>query len=502
MTGTFEPRNLPDLLRVSALRYPERPSVADRSEELTYEALFQRSSTFAAGLRDHGIGPGDVVALALERSTDYVALIHGVLSLGATYVPLDLQSPRARLGEMVRDANPRLVVVDGRGASLLPGAMRLLMFAELKGRRSRYSDPPAEVDPQAVAAILFTSGSTGSPKGVPVTHAGVCAFVGDLAETIALAEGDVVISVSQFHFDLSTFDLFGSVRAGACVRLASPGDLLFGASLARTIAASRASVLYAVPSMYGQLLERAFPADLESLRICMFAGEIMPEKVLRRLRASCPTARLFNLFGPTETNVCLICELSEATNPADIPIGTPPRHTTVWLEGDAGIELVEGSGEIVVCGPAVMRGYWNGEPLPRAPSGHSVYHTGDFAFLHEDGEYRFLGRGDGRAKRSGHRVDVSEIERCLTSDPSVEQCVVTIAQRGKRLVAFVRVTSGGADLGALDARCRLHLPYYMIPEEIRLIDRFPLLSNGKLDKVALTDLANSNPGNGEENDSQ
>ena len=524
-------RLLPDLVVASARRHPERHAVVMEEHRLTYGELDTMSDRFARSLIAHGVRRGDRVALWLPKSPEAIMALYGVMKAGAAYVPVDPNAPPARLAAIARDCEVAgLVTLARRGAELdeafgARAPMRALWFADLTCAASTTprvaglpgvpwgavsGEPAGPPDVRALeddlAYLLYTSGSTGEPKGVMMSHRNALAFVEWATATFALTPEDRLANHAPFHFDLSTFDLFAAAAAGAALYPVPPRAASFPAAIARLWCEAGLTVWYATPSTLGLLLTHGGLADLDlsALRVLLFAGEVMPARVLRRLMALAPRARFANLYGPTETNVCTWYDVvSLPADDAALPIGTACSGDEVFVLDDALKPVPEGGvGELWVRGATVMHGYW-GRPERTALAIQALelspgltdraYRTGDLVRKRPDGQLEFLGRRDHQVKTRGYRVELGEIESTLHRHPDVDEAVVLAIPDeaiSHRLRAVVVLKFGGtADAAALRAHCALTLPRYMVPETIAFRSRLPRTSSGKVDRRALAELA-------------
>jgi amino acid adenylation domain-containing protein len=493
-----------------AERAPDRIAVDGSSEVLTYRALDELANRFARVLQKAGVMPGDRVGVHLPRSGRTIAAMLGAARAGAVYVPLDPSSPPPRMRTIVNDCNMRHVVIAPSlfagwlSASLcapvehffladlvdtgplpdLPAPATAHAFAEVLAE-SPAPLAPASEDPDALAYLLYTSGSTGTPKGVMLSHRNALSFSEWAADLVELSPADRVSSVAPFHFDLSVFDIWATLSRGATLVIVDEATVLSGPRMLERIARKAITVWYSVPSALVLMLDHGGLADkgAPSLRVVFFAGEVFPIKHLRRAMQALPQARFFNLFGPTETNVCLAYEVPAAP-PADlpaIPIGRPSCGDTMAVLDEQGRPVPDGEiGELFVEGPTVMLGYWNGGQ--RTPAKHP-YPTGDFVAKRADGEVMYHGRRDHMVKVRGFRIELAEVEAALTAHPGIREAIAFAADG--RLWAAIQPSDTNLSVLAIKRHCAARLPPYMIPSDVRLLGEMPRTSSGKIDRVGL-----------------
>jgi amino acid adenylation domain-containing protein len=455
-----------ELIARAARDHGERPALTELSgKQVSWRALFELAERARAELQRRGVGPGDRVAIALPKSIAAVAALHGVLRAGAVCVPLDPSAPAARNAIVIADSGARVVIEDE--AQLFSAAA---------------TAAPVAGEANALAYLLYTSGSTGRPKGVMLTNENVASFVDWSARTFAPHEGDRFSSHAPLCFDLSILDLFVPAHAGASVVLIDERAGKQPETLARLIREQAISIWYSVPSVLALLGEHADWQPPDGLRTILFAGEVFPLPALRRLRER-TRARLFNLYGPTETNVCTFHEVQSIADDATaIPIGRPCDHVRASVTDD---------GELCVAGPSVTPGYWN-DPDATARAlfhrdGAAWYRTGDFV-REAGGVYFFLGRRDGMVKKRGYRIELGEIEACLQGCPEIREAAVLAcaSDDGVRIDAVV-CPQPGAKLSiiALKQFCAERLPLYMVPDRFSIREELPRTSRGKIDRARL-----------------
>jgi amino acid adenylation domain-containing protein len=484
---------LETLVADAARRDPDAPAVRDADGQLTYGELDAQANRVAHALAELGVKRGDRVALWLPKGTPAVAATQGVLRLGAAYVPIDPMSPAPRAELIMRDCEVAAAAVeDPERGLVLRGGIGTEDEAIDWSDLARFDAGPPSTGGQSgeddLAYILYTSGSTGMPKGVCISHRNALAFVNWAAAEVEVGPGDTLSNHAPLHFDLSVFDLYAAFRGGACVCLVPAGAAYSPRALVELVRDESISVWYSVPGALILMMERGGMLDepLPHLRAILFAGEPFPVKYERTLREELPDVRLLNLYGPTETNVCTFHEVREldADRTLPVPIGRPCSGDTARALKDDGDEAAIGErGELVVEGPTVMLGYWG-----REPQGGEPYRTGDIVTRVGDDEYEYVARRDAMVKIRGYRIEPGEVEACLTAHPHVGEAAVVVEGEGleRRLVAYcVAGEEDAPSLIELKRHCAARLPRYMVVDRVRMVDELPRTSTGKLDRRRL-----------------
>ena len=519
----MKPFLLHDLLAVAAQVHPDRIAVADRGRSLRYSELEAGSNRLARLLLEVGVRRGDRVGLYLKKSPEAVVGIYGILKAGGVYVPLDPQAPPARLGYIAADCELKCLLTGRDQTEVWPGLLDagapLNTLVVLDGAADRAELPAVQVlgsealesqsdsAPEAgtisadLAYILYTSGSTGAPKGVMLSHRNALAFVDWAVDCFDVQHTDRLSSHAPLHFDLSVFDLFAAAKTAAAVVIVPTEASVFPRRLAEFIEQEEISIWYSVPSVLSMLTVRGglTGGEFPRLRAVLFAGEVFPTRYLRELMELLPHARFCNLYGPTETNVCTYYEVPRLRRDetAPIPIGRAIDDVAVLVVTDDGTLAQPGEvGELCVRGPTVMSGYW-GDPertakvlVPnpfRSEYDEPMYRTGDLV-REEGGQLVFLGRRDSQIKSRGYRIELGEIESVLTAHPEVVECAVTAVPDPlltNTLKAFV-VPRDQIEQHDIVRFCAQHLPRYMIPDAIELCRSLPRTSTGKIDRQSLS----------------
>ena len=459
---------------------PDASALEAQEHRLSYRQLLQRAGSIAAALQARGVKPGQTVTIHLDRGIEATLAVFGVLLAGACYVPLDLKNPPARLRFIIKDAQAAAVLGMGEPPAWLDHAGWLNLEA----------CPPAEpsgvtINPEAIAAILYTSGSTGQPRGVALSHGAIATFAQWAADQVDLQPEDRIANSTPFFFDLSTFDLYAVLGRGASLHFLPPALPLAPARLSAWLAERAISGWYTVPSLLAFLAYKGNLAQtpLPALRFLLFAGEVFPSPALLSLCHSLPKTCLYNFFGPTETNVCCYwpVDVKRLRPEQTIPIGLPAAGCELTIEPV--------SGELWVRGPSVASGYWQQGQLQPFLNDQGWYATGDKVSF-EQGEYRFHGRLGRMLKCSGYRVEPAEIEAIVNALPTVKECAIigvddpTAGQRPALALALTE----DATLSEVRKALLQQLPAYMQPCQYQVLSTLPRLANGKLDYQSLTRL--------------
>lgn len=522
-------RRLHEWARHQARVRPEATAVALGEEVLTYGRLDELSDALAALLRETDCRAGDRVALLAPRSPRTVAAALGVYKAGALLVPLDPEGPAARQEKVLRSSGCRLLLADGGAAGArraeevllrpgLPDGLHLGWFGPSRelaeaglaavftgedADRYRGAPPPGEPAGSGDAAhILFTSGSTGEPKGVVVRHESVIRFVEWAVDHFRIEPGERLSGHSPLHFDLSTFDLFGSLAAGAELHLIPPELNLLPHRLAELIRRSRLTQWFSVPSVlnYMARFDVVEPGDFPALRRLMWCGEVFPTPALVYWMERLPHARFTNLYGPTEATIASsFHDVPRAPEDerAPVPIGRAcPGEELLVLDRHLRPVAPGEQGELYLRGVGLSPGYWQDpartrevflpDPAGGGP-GERIYRTGDLARLGEDGLVYFCGRADSQVKSRGYRVELGEVEIAVASLGLAREAVVTAVPtdgfEGHRICcAYVPAPDRDATPSALRRELRRLLPDYMIPARWLTYERLPRNANGKLDR--------------------
>ena len=518
---------LQELVSEAAEKRPDSPSFRDGDSTLSYAQLEQQSNQLANMLREYGLQAGDRVAVFLPRCTLTAVAVYGILKAGGVFVPVDptfsaaalnnvLQSCTARflltksskvrtLRQLLNSEHPIEVLIGMEDEQLgdVPALTATVPWTALTEFDSRNGTSLAgQVSEESPAYIMYSSGSTGAPKGITHSHRSGLAYAKYSVEAYSVGHDDVIANHSPLNFDMSTFGYFSSCLACASTLIIPAAYAKMPASLASLCSEHRVTIWYSVPLALAQMLRSGaiHECDLSSLRWILYGGEPFPVSELRELMRLLPQAEVSNVYGPAEVNQCTIYNVPRSLldgAASNVPIGQ------VW-EGAQGLllsddnEIVEGDqpGELVIASDTMMLGYWARPDLDERAyyfydnQGKSTqyYRTGDWVRRDSDGNLWFLGRHDRQIKIRGYRVELDAIERELHEHSAIQEaCVFWIRKDGEKEIRSQVVSVGNAPLDVNELRefLRNRISPYAVPAQIDIVDTLPRNSNGKTDRVSL-----------------
>jgi amino acid adenylation domain-containing protein len=547
--SAFPRRALHKLFEEQVAARPDAPAVVWDGGALTYRELDRQAGRIARRLRRLGVGPESRVALYLERSPEMVAAVLGILKAGGAYLPIDLSYPRERLDLLLEDAAPAAIVGTSRSLASLPGTApqlavdllavhpatardlarrlgagfapdepakalvdrlagvyrandgdtRALMRTMVEGAQAPAAEAEeeelsADVSPESLAYVLYTSGSTGTPNGVEVTHEAVVRLVRE-TDYLSFGPGDVFLQMALMSFDASTLELWGPLANGGCVALPPPGRFALG-DLYEQVARHGVTAIFLTTGLFHVAVEEGL-AGLAGLRHLLVGGDVMSRSHLERALAALPEVELIHCYGPTENTVFTSTwRVSHPLSEGSVTIGRPISTVRAYVLDSTLAPVPMGSaGELYLSGPGLARGYLHRRELtaerflPNPFEEGRLYKTGDLVRWRPDGTLAFLGRHDFQVKVRGFRIEPGEIEAALLCHPQVrEAAVVGLAEGGRdhRVVAYY-VTEAGAETTREDLRAflRARLPEHMVPAALVPLPALPLTNVGKLDRRAL-----------------
>ena len=498
-------RCVQELFEEQVERNPNAVALVAGEQRLSYHELNRRANQLAQRLRKLGVGPEVMVGICLERSAELIVALLGILKAGGAYVPLDAGYPQERLAYMMRDANPRVLLTDSKTVAALPvpDAVTTLLLDKLEQELAAESTKNLHCETVAtdLAYVMYTSGSTGMPKGVSITHRSIVRLVRE-TNFLDFATDDVFLQFAPISFDASTLEIWGSLLNGATLVVMPAGSPSLE-ELGTALQHHGVTTLWLTAGLFHLLVDEQWES-LAGVKQLLAGGDVLsPAHVQRVLRAH-PECRVINGYGPTENTTFTCCYgLTEGSSlGATVPIGRPIANTTVYIV-DESMEMVPVGvvGELVSGGDGLARGYCNcaeltaqkfiPDPFAAAPGGR-LYRTGDLARYLADGAIEFVGRVDQQVKLRGFRVELGEIQRALTAHAAVRDAVVIVRTDGtldKNLIAYVVADNDSPpSVNELRSYLKEQLPEYMLPSHFVLLEAFPLNPNGKVNHEALPPL--------------
>ncbi|MEU9716513.1 amino acid adenylation domain-containing protein [Streptomyces sp. NPDC047976] len=487
---------LGDAVVAQAARTPAAPAILTADRTVSYGELLHRAATAATWLREQGVGRGELVGLVMRRGPEQIVGILATVLAGAAYLPVDAGLPTARQEYMLADGRVRCVLTNTGWTST--GSMAAFDLTRPCSGRAELPDRLPGSTPDDLAYVLYTSGTTGAPKGVMVTHRNVANLVADCRDRFGITAEDRFMAVSAFNFDLSVWDVFGALSAGAALVMPDHDRAVDPAHWLELCWLYQVSVWNSVPAIVG-LLHGQARADGDvppGLRLVMMSGDRLPPALPAQLREMIPGLEVVSLGGPTETTVWNILHPvgEDEDGTESIPYGRPNANNRAYVLDRDGLDAPDWvTGEITAAGTGLARGYWGDEQRTAErfyedpERGERMYRTGDLGRYLPDGNIQILGRTDFQIKINGYRIEAGEVETRLAALAEVSRAVV--AAQGNRLIAHL-VPSGGhrPPLTELRQALRADLPDYMLPAAVLWHEELPLTGNGKVDRTRLAAL--------------
>ncbi|MDV5143314.1 amino acid adenylation domain-containing protein [Streptomyces sp. SBC-4] len=486
------------LFEAQVERTPEAVAVVSGGSEVSYADLDARANRLARHLVAQGVGPESFVGVCLERGVDTVVALLAVLKSGGAYLPIDPGYPADRIGYMLADAKPAVVLTSSSTTAVIPlPTVTVLAMDELDVTTLEDGPLAVEIRPEHPAYVIYTSGSTGRPKGVVVEHRSVAGLLGWAAAEFGGEDFRRVLVSTSFNFDVSVFELFGPLVSGGTVEVVR--DLLALADADTPI--GDVSLVSGVPSAFAQMVAAG---EIQARpRTVVLAGEALTADAVAGIRTTIPGARVANIYGPTEATVYTTGWYAGTDTGAEgaVPIGRPISNARVYvLDGTLDPVPAGVVGELYIAGAGLARGYLGRPELtgerfvadPFSSEGGRLYRTGDVVRWNTDGQIEYLGRADEQVKIRGFRIELGEVQSAIAAHPEVAQTVVIAREDvpgDKRLVAYVVPNDSAQRDAELSSRISdfagERLPSYMVPSAVVVLDTLPLNVNGKLDRKAL-----------------
>lgn len=505
---------LHELFLSRVLQRPDQPAIVSANLVLSYKELSRRVDGLAHDLRGRGARPNQLIAVVMEKGWEQVVATLAVMRSGAAYLPISAETPKARLRDLLDEAQVEVVLTQSWLDQKIewPASVARIAVDLEDGQATGPSTSQRAQGPDDLAYVIYTSGSTGKPKGVMISHRGAVNTILDINRRFNARPSDRVLALSSLSFDLSAYDIFGALAAGATVVIPEPMAIRDPALLSKIIAGERVTIWNSVPALmemvvdYEELRGGGLP---ESLRLVMLSGDWIPVNLPARIQRMSVNAQVVSLGGATEASIWSIIHPVKTVSPhaRSIPYGRPLTNQSFHvLDESLNPCPVWVPGQLYIGGIGLAHGYWRDEEKTRASfivhprTGDRLYKTGDLGRYLPDGEIEFLGREDTQVKIRGYRIELGEIEAALTEHPEVHTATVVAVGatgRDRRLVAHVISKTDPAPLpGELRDFLSLRLPEYMWPTDFIFVSSLPLTSNGKVDRKRLAETCRVNHAGG------
>lgn len=496
--------NIIDYLEESSEIFPDKPAYVDSLSEITFKQLKDMSKAVASKISEYRITKRPVI-IYMEKGINNIVSFLAVAYSGNFYSPIDYEMPIERINKIIDTLQPIAIITDKlslESAKQIKSGVDIIVFEDslktnvnelaLQNIRSRIID----TDP---LYVLFTSGSTGFPKGVTISHRSVIDYIEWVSETFNITEKERFANQAPFYFDNSILDIYCTLRNGSTMFIVPKEYFTFPIKLVEYLNEKRINIIFWVPSVLCLVANlRTFQAIIpQHLKKILFCGEVMPNKQLNIWRKNIPDAQYANLYGPTEiTDVCIYYVVDrEFRDDEPLPIGVPCRNTDILIlnEQNKLVEIGE-IGEICVRGTSLALGYYNNpektaqvfvqNPLNKSYT-EIIYRTGDLAKYNERGEILYVSRKDFQIKHMGHRIELGEIETAVSSLENISLCCCIYDSVKSKIVLFYQ---GQADKSYIVENIKFILPKYMLPNVFINLDEMPINSNGKIDRLKLKEL--------------
>ncbi len=493
------------LLSRQAVQSPDATALISRGERISYGALDARSDALAEMLHKAGVRPGATVCVALERSPDAIVALLAILKAGACYLPVDVKYPADRIRFMLEDASASLAITASAYQAFLPAYIPKLLLDQMPVSHAvSRSTESTHSDGRSVAYIMYTSGSTGLPKGIRICHHSIIRLVMD-AKYVKLTSDEAVLHAAPLGFDAATLEIWGPLlNGGRCV--IHDEDLPTGEGLARTIQDNSVTTAWLTSSLFNAVVD-ANPLHLGGLKQLLVGGEALSLPHVRRAHAALAGTEIINGYGPTECTTFTTTYRIPDDLPStlrSIPIGKPITDTSTYVLSPTMKLLPPGLvGELYVGGRGLALGYLNRDeltserfvPNPFGPAGERLYRTGDMVRYLTDGNIEFIGRADDQIKLRGYRIELGEIEKALANHDAVRASAVIADRSGgnARLIAYLIASHEQVQIPELRRHLAGQLPEFMIPSAFVWMDKFPTTPNGKLDRKRLPQPSSERP---------
>ena len=510
--------NVQSYLENAARNYPAKNAVLDEKSCITYKILNDSSSRLAHIISNIASTKSQRIAFILKRSTNCIPVIFGILKSNATYIPIDAKTPVNRLELILNDSKPDAIICDNttenkvldyrKNNNMEINIFKIIMnhshdidLASIYSARQNINTSRHIISNNDLAYIMYTSGSTGSPKGVLISHANIYDYIDWAIQYFSIKDENNILCTAPLSFDMSTFDIYCAIKSGSTLCIADDATILFPEKLLKFIEANNITIWKSISSllMYIDRAGALKKGRIPSVKKIIFAGETLPTKYLISWMQTFPDIEFYNGYGPTEATGVSLCHKiikTPVNSNEKIPIGLPRKNTKVYLlREDNSYAGINETAELHISGPGISKGYLNDFQKtsnsfiqnPFVP-GEIIYKTGDLVLLREDGNYEFIGRKDEQVKYMGYRIELGEIQHAMLSLDGIEDAATILFKNSiadlNEITAFY-VSENSFEDNKLVSKLKEKLPDYMIPRRFIKIYRIPRNQREKIEKDAL-----------------
>lgn len=492
---------LSELIVTAARHTPDKVAFKSVDGQITYRELDLRSTQLANWLLTNQVKKGDRIGILIEKNIYTAYAIYGILKAGGVLVALDPYQPSEKLDAIIADCGIKVIIsvpshqriinqISNQELVVL-GTNQGVTWEEIFEKAGDFN-LDLDIDPSDLAYILYTSGSTGEPKGIVHTHASGLAYARQSVELYEVSGDDVIGNVASLHFDQSTFGYFSAIYAGCTTYVFGNSELVMLGSFCEAVRINDISILYSVPSLFISLVQGGFDLDFPSVRWIKYGGESFPPTKLNELKSKAPKAYLSNVYGPAEVNQCTYYTISKPLNTErEVPIGQIWSNTSYMIVDSEDKPVAKGEqGEFLVHSSTMMSGYWNNDYLNEKSFYKSTqngivvnyYRTGDSVYLNENDELVFVGRMDRQVKISGYRIELGAIEQVIIKLPEVRDVAVFTSKVGemRELCAAIVPENSNLDVNTLRKKLLKLLPKTSVPKHLFEVLSLPHSTNGKV----------------------
>lgn len=498
----FEDKTLDELFCEAAERFPEKEAVVSVRRRMTYQELEEEALYICGKLQKEGPGKGKTVAVLMEKGWEQVTAVYGILFAGAAYLPIDIHNPQERIEKILHDSGTETILIQ-QGAENQMGWLKKWKTIPVCGKKAREVVQKVKNAPEDLAYVIYTSGTTGMPKGVMISHRNAVNTILDINSRYQITENDTAFGISNLHFDLSVYDIFGLLGAGGTIVLPDPKRAKDPAHWIEVLNTEKITVWNSVPAfveMLAEYEEHQKKLHTKALRQILMSGDWIPISLPGRIRNILGDVKILALGGATEASIWSNCfEIPERipVKWRSIPYGKPLANQKYYIL-DQNMENCPDwvSGNLYIAGTGVAQGYLNDEERTKEKfiiwetTGERLYSTGDMGRYWEDGNIEFLGRVDNQVKIAGYRVEMGEIETILQTVTGIKSAIVVkkkLHNVDTMIAFYIENEKNQTDSDKITMYLSQYLPKYMIPSSFIKVTEFPLGVNGKVDRILLAD---------------